>query len=679
VRAPDITDVTVDGDELRVKFADGRRVRAPIAAFPALRGALPQQRDQWRLIGGGVGIHWEELDEDISASSLVSGKFRFDITSDDLRRYSWQEMIDGERTKQCNSYFSPLYRKAQELEKELDYVGAGVFRLLGAVASFHPNYDTAGNPFGPLWRERDKRALRAEDLSDEDISALAEIIAEIRDPEFRARVADVVWETKRDHNAARTAVRAYLESAQRLQEADMWPPFVERLERALQLTVKLSDRNLREDVLATIERIIEKYKDDTAAGLMAARLMESLLPFRSDKAQHYGALSESLAKQFAQLSKWDFAEQYWQTASSWYRKAKQHSDFARTDLEAAECIANKAEENLRSANPSYGFAAHWMGRAVEALRQAKAAPERIDTAHRRFIELEQLGTSELKSVELRYDEIPGLTAQINEQIRLSRSHVEGRRFDEALLKLAFIVHPVDPNRLRERLRKRMADSPFLSLFGSVALTASGKVADTSPPLSSTVAEEQDKAMVKHMFLQARELDWPNNVRFAIEPARRQIAMEHPIRLRDLAFLVSYNPFIPAGRAGIYARGIQAGFFGDWLVAIHLLIPQLEASIRWVFEQVGIPTSTLESDGSQKERDLGWLLNHEKTAEIFGVATAFDLRGLLTEKFGHNLRNDSAHGLMPEAAFYTEASEYVWWLTIRLCCIGLRALQHGSNG
>jgi hypothetical protein len=111
---------------------------------------------------------------------------------------------------------------------------------------------------------------------------------------------------------------------------------------------------------------------------------------------------------------------------------------------------------------------------------------------------------------------------------------------------------------------------------------------------------------------------------------------------------------------------------DWFVAAHLLIPQLESSIRHVFTQYGVPTSTLESDGTQNERDLGWLLNHDKMVEIFGGDIAFDLRGILTERFGYNLRNGFAHGLLSWMEFYSEASEYLWWLIIRLCCIGERA-------
>lgn len=59
-------------DALHVRLADGREVSVPLEWFPRLRDATPDQRRRWRLIGGGVGLHWEDVDEDISVESLLA-------------------------------------------------------------------------------------------------------------------------------------------------------------------------------------------------------------------------------------------------------------------------------------------------------------------------------------------------------------------------------------------------------------------------------------------------------------------------------------------------------------------------------------------------------------------------------------------------------------------------------
>lgn len=68
----DAVDVSFTEDELIVTLADARRVSAPLEWFPRLLRASPAQRGNWRLIGRGVGIHWEDVDEDISVRSLLA-------------------------------------------------------------------------------------------------------------------------------------------------------------------------------------------------------------------------------------------------------------------------------------------------------------------------------------------------------------------------------------------------------------------------------------------------------------------------------------------------------------------------------------------------------------------------------------------------------------------------------
>ncbi len=68
---PLAVEVTCTDDSLRVVLADGREIAAPLVWFPRLQNATPEERKAWRLIGGGVGIHWGAVDEDISVESLL--------------------------------------------------------------------------------------------------------------------------------------------------------------------------------------------------------------------------------------------------------------------------------------------------------------------------------------------------------------------------------------------------------------------------------------------------------------------------------------------------------------------------------------------------------------------------------------------------------------------------------
>jgi hypothetical protein len=66
--------VNVTDDTLTVDLADGRTLSVPLTWYPRLLQGTPAERRNWRLIGDGVGIHWPDLDEDISIEGLLLGK-----------------------------------------------------------------------------------------------------------------------------------------------------------------------------------------------------------------------------------------------------------------------------------------------------------------------------------------------------------------------------------------------------------------------------------------------------------------------------------------------------------------------------------------------------------------------------------------------------------------------------
>jgi len=66
-------DVDVTDHMLTVKLSDGRMISAPLAWYPRLASGTPEERDHWE-IGSGIGVHWPELDEDISVENLLRGQ-----------------------------------------------------------------------------------------------------------------------------------------------------------------------------------------------------------------------------------------------------------------------------------------------------------------------------------------------------------------------------------------------------------------------------------------------------------------------------------------------------------------------------------------------------------------------------------------------------------------------------
>lgn len=73
VAEPQAVKLHFDNDTMWVDLADGRQLGIPLAYFPRLLKASPAQRQQYNISGGGIGLHWDDLDEDISVSALLLG------------------------------------------------------------------------------------------------------------------------------------------------------------------------------------------------------------------------------------------------------------------------------------------------------------------------------------------------------------------------------------------------------------------------------------------------------------------------------------------------------------------------------------------------------------------------------------------------------------------------------
>ena len=71
---PNAENVSVTEDSLSVDLSDGRTISVPLAWFPRLLHATPEERKNWRLIGKGQGIHWKDIDEDINVEGLLAGR-----------------------------------------------------------------------------------------------------------------------------------------------------------------------------------------------------------------------------------------------------------------------------------------------------------------------------------------------------------------------------------------------------------------------------------------------------------------------------------------------------------------------------------------------------------------------------------------------------------------------------
>lgn len=85
--------IKITRDTLHVDLSDGRTISVPLAWFPRLQQATNEERNNWRLIGKGQGIHWTDIDEDISIEGLLAGRPSGESQT------SYKEWLEGRSTR----------------------------------------------------------------------------------------------------------------------------------------------------------------------------------------------------------------------------------------------------------------------------------------------------------------------------------------------------------------------------------------------------------------------------------------------------------------------------------------------------------------------------------------------------------------------------------------------------
>ena len=248
----------------------------------------------------------------------------------------------------------------------------------------------------------------------------------------------------------------------------------------------------------------------------------------------------------------------------------------------------------------------------------------------------------------------------------ARDHVKGSDFQTAVLKLAFGQDLSDAKKIKDEVVENAKQAPLTYLMGAAIVDQQGRTTARKESLFNLKGEALDEALEAEAFSHASHFHWPLRVDGFIEPACVQILNDHKPTYQDLFFAVRNNPFIPPGHEGIFLRGLHAGFHGDFVVATHLLTPQIENSLRYVLESHGVDVSNLMSNGTQPVKVLGAIFGMAETKRFFGEPLCFELRGCLIEKTGYDFRNRVAHGFVHEGECYSHAGVTVWWLVLRIC-------------
>jgi hypothetical protein len=586
------------------------------------------------------------------------------LTKEDFNRCNWQAVVESSQKKDCQNYFSHFSKCANEAEATGRTICQKVFAVLSVVSLPILSSRTKDAPF--------TLSNGIDTLSDDLLSVLRELVPEISDAEFRARVADVIWVRKRDHEMAECAVRSYLASSSVLQQDGQGISIADRLQRAMRISISLNNKMLIGSVTRHIESFLTRCNDRRfePAPLW---LMRSVFENRKALRQHqqlggseYAACAQKAAVRAEIDKKLILAEQYWSVNASWHEVEENDEQVRKARIRSAETFIRMSNDHVKKTEPSYLAAHALLSQAIEAFREIPGAQDRVEELHKRLLDYGTKAIAEMRvfSAEQEID---------REILQRAKLLVKRKTVYEALSSLAFAVVPPSVSDLRKAALNAIELHPLHFLFETKSFNSSGKVIAHIP--AELIGDAQREATIRaKMFENARLIRF-YRVASTIEPARSQIALEHEIRLDDLYPIVRHNIFVPQGREDIFAKALYSGLTGDFLASTHLLVPQLENSLRSLIVRQGGITSKLDANGIQQEHNLNTLLCGAYASlleTILGEDFTFELRGFLVEEYGSNVRNNLAHGLFDSGWFISLEPVYLWWLGLHLC---FRPLQN----
>lgn len=530
--------------------------------------------------------------------------------------------------------------KLQQLFKILLAVSEARLDVTGETAMFHPMLESAGG-----------RTLVPDDVPEAHLSPLTDVVPRIKDAMLRARIADVIWTRRRsEYRMGIAAVEAYLQEAAILSDPQSWVGGVDPARRAMQIAVGLGKNGPSvQKTVANIETVINQA-DTTRPNLLPVHLMKVLLDYRQGEPSKYIPLTQAAAAVAEKVHEWETAREYWLLEGRWHKKNGDTVAERVAGVNAAETYVKLAEDYASTDLPQYISATAQLEQAIEAYRRLGQSTERVEALRVTLDDYQRKSTAEMKTFSV---PIPGVA----ELAQKSVDAVKGKALYDAIQHLALFYQPPSLAELQTLGQQAREDDLILSLVSRSVVDVQGR----------TVARDSDETELERSGVVRASSMQQNYVAVVlIEPARWQIVQEHNITVDSLSFLVQNNPFIPPGHERIFAKGLVAGFHGDFLTATHLIIPQIEQSLRFMLELNGVIPYRLTEDMIQDAYLFDAVVRYKEIEQLMGEEVVLDLKVLLTNRFASNLRNRLAHGLMVDEEFESATVVYAWWLVLHLC-------------
>lgn len=599
---------------------------------------------------------------------VINERYPADTTIDksDFDKDVCQRILDTYANTYSSMYdaFSKAARKAID---EGNLKQAKIWWLLSDACSMMLSPGSRNEPFKPYAVSHGRRSAIADDFSEEDLIFFSEIVSEINDIRLKARLADLVWikAEKKDVTNALIAIDSYRKVSL---DADIWVrDGQECWYRAISLALML--RSGAGNRIEEMERDLFQAFDTATAldGYLALWLTNLMSNFGLGKS-NIKAISiklESLARQFENDKDLLKARKYFESSSKWYDLLGDKTKSIEMTVCFAEGYVKEAIARTAIKQPSNVLATILYEKAIQILRTIPKTErptlrigERIAELHKLKSEAGQLSLGEMCT--LTSDKI-----DITQFMEKAKKTVSGKFFFDALKEFANLFPGMQISEMEKIAIEEIKQYPLQSLFGRTHISRDGRVIAKTNGVNFNETLTKDRPIVQEFIMRNHKFYVGLVAQGYILPALEILYLEHRIREAVFLDIAQLSPIVPPGRELLFAKGIFAGYDYDYVIALHLLIPQVEHMVRYHLKNAGAKTYTLDNDGIEDENGLSKLVELPEMKSVFGEDLTFEIKALFCDRWGANLRNDLAHGLVDHDVCNSPHGIYTWWFILKL--------------
>lgn len=547
---------------------------------------------------------------------------------------------------------------------------ARVYQSFSTVCSAIASFDTPGEPYRPFWTDHGtgKRSLVPMDFGPGDVIFLRAAFPNIEDPWLKARVVDSLFlRDKTTRDLWPLGVSAFLNAGKGCFRTE-GKEALNCFQRALYLG-RLMGRESAPRKEA--EKEVFQFADenlDAAEPWLGADLLKLLQENEVGEPTIMAPRAETLAESYASQPTFFAARGALGIAEKWWRRLHEEHKAAEAKLKSARMFIREALYHQKSGG-TLGAAEDSFMRGILALQQSRAPSEEIEAAQKQLRECQR--TQEAKLHEELWSNQPILpdpfVQAMEARANSARQWVSDLSWLKALSRLAGGIDLAKPADVEKGVREHAQIGIMDFLITKVYPGEYGRTAHTQPSPFLKRGEEFQNLMFEKRFEHARKWIWDMRADDFINPCRQQIWEDHRPAVHDWAMVVSGNPVIPPQHAYGVMRGLHAGLSGEWIIAAHLLAPKFESILRYILEKKGIETSFIREDLTQPNKTAGLVIELAEEKNALSDNWIFELRGILLQKTGYDLRNRIAHGFATDAECYETAGTInAWWLILRMC-------------